>query len=95
MSETDEQWRRERREIVRRHHPDRGGDPALLVAELDRCDRRYRQLPVDVTATAGLAEPLRRGLRRATRTARRQVRKVRANLPRRWPGHRRYHDISS
>lgn len=67
----------------------------MLIAELDRCDRRHRPSSIDVTMTAGLVEPLRRGLRRATRTARRQVRVVRANLPQSWPGHRTYHDISS
>ena len=37
----DEQsWRRARREFIRTHHPDRGGDPAAFAAGLAAYDRR-------------------------------------------------------
>ena len=37
----DEQsWRRARREFIRTHHPDRGGDPAAFAAGLAAYDQR-------------------------------------------------------
>ncbi len=40
----DEQsWRRARREFIRTHHPDRGGDPAAFAAGLAAYDRRPRR----------------------------------------------------
>ena len=90
-----EQWRTERREIVRRHHPDRGGDPAVLVTELELLEQRHRPAgPPVVTPTGGPAALVRRGLRRARLVTRDRVRTARASLPQNWPGHRRYHDIS-
>lgn len=37
-----EQWRRDRRALVRRHHPDAGGDAETLDRALHALDRRYR-----------------------------------------------------
>jgi hypothetical protein len=36
----DEHQRARRREFIRSHHPDRGGDPAIFMAGLDRFDRQ-------------------------------------------------------
>ncbi|MEH3066577.1 MAG: hypothetical protein PGN15_00590 [Aeromicrobium erythreum] len=36
-----EQWRRDRRALVRRHHPDAGGDAEQLQERLAALDRRY------------------------------------------------------
>lgn len=100
MGLEDEQRRRERREIIRRHHPDHGGDAEVLVAELAALEARQQSRPgdvptLDLDSTSSIPEPVRRGLRRASRSAHRAVRSVRAAVPRGWPGHRRYHDISS
>lgn len=35
----DDGWARERREFIRNHHPDRGGDGTEFIAGLDRYDR--------------------------------------------------------
>lgn len=86
-----EQWRRERRALVRRHHPDVGGDPDVLQARLTALDHRYRvrQAALDAPAPAVVPEALRRpwlGTRRLThRTA--------ATLRRRLPRRRRYLEI--
>jgi hypothetical protein len=36
----DDGWARERREFIRDHHPDRGGDATEFIAGLARYDRR-------------------------------------------------------
>jgi hypothetical protein len=73
-----EQWRRERRALVRRHHPDAGGDAEQLQVRLAALDRRYaflersggepsgrRPLPrVLHTLRAALRQPARRLRRR-------------------------------
>ncbi|WP_229052039.1 hypothetical protein [Aeromicrobium sp. Leaf350] len=85
--ELRERWRRDRRSIVRLHHPDRGGDPALLQQELRENDAFYRDLDqprhhrgdVIVTARPGVLV--------------RAVRAVRASLTRGRPGRRHYFDL--
>ena len=48
-----EQWRRERRAVVRRHHPDRGVDPLSMSRRLDALDSRFRRLdPSELTQGA-------------------------------------------
>ncbi len=84
--ELREQWRRERRIIIRRHHPDVGGDPALLQRLLDENDERYRRREQG-PGPAGHPRSRRPPL------ARRAIRALRASLPRGWPGRRRYIDL--
>lgn len=84
--ELREQWRRERRIIIRRHHPDVGGDPARLQRLLDENDERYRRRE---QGPGRLGRPVRARVP----LARRVMRTVRASLPRGWPGRRRYFDL--
>ena len=65
----DEQsWRRARREFIRTHHPDRGGDPAAFAAGLTAYDRGPSGEPaprvVIVADTPWLVSLLRPILRR-------------------------------
>jgi hypothetical protein len=65
----DEQsWRRARREFIRTHHPDRGGDPADFAAGLAAYDGRPAGEPaprvVIVADTPWLVSLLRPILRR-------------------------------
>jgi len=65
----DEQsWQRARREFIRTHHPDRGGDPAAFAAGLAAYDRRSPGEPaprvVIVADTPWLVSLLRPLLRR-------------------------------
>ena len=90
-----QRWRRERRSALLAHHPDRGGDPATMQAELRRVDEQYRG---DVPPAGGFAPPgrmqsLTRRARRTARGVRRTTRAVRARLPPGWPGSRRYLDL--
>lgn len=84
--ELREQWRRERRVIIRRHHPDVGGDPDLLQRLLRENDERYRS-PDQAPGPTGRPVTARAPL------ARRVIRTLRASLPRGWPGRRRYFDL--
>lgn len=91
------QWRRERREALRRHHPDRGGDATEMQRELDRVDRRFGAGPGPsvpsgpaVVVPPTLAVRLARRAGRAVSTA---IRAGRARTPRGWPGSRRFHDL--
>lgn len=84
--ELREQWRRERRIIIRHHHPDVGGDPELLQRLLRENDERYRrreQGPDPAGPRVGPRVPF----------TRRVIRTLRASLPRGWPGRRRYFDL--
>jgi hypothetical protein len=65
----DEQaWRQARREFIRTHHPDRGGDPAAFAAGLAAYERRSSGEPaprvVIVADTPWLVSLLRPMLRR-------------------------------
>jgi hypothetical protein len=65
----DEQsWQRARREFIRTHHPDRGGDPGAFAAGLAAYDRRLPGAPaatvVIVPDTPWLVSVLRPILRR-------------------------------
>lgn len=91
-----ERWRRERRAVVRRHHPDVGGDPAVLQALLEDVDRRHgvaAASPDDPLPAVRPTPRLRRLLRSARRTARHGTRTVRTRIPTGWPGRRRYLDL--
>jgi hypothetical protein len=68
----DEQsWRQARREFIRTHHPDRGGDPAAFAAGLAAYDRLPAEEPVTrvviVPDTPWLVTLLRPLLRRMGR----------------------------
>jgi hypothetical protein len=65
----DEQaWRQARREFIRTHHPDRGGDPAAFAAGLAAYEQRSSGEPaprvVIVADTPWLVSLLRPMLRR-------------------------------
>ncbi|MEV5000618.1 hypothetical protein [Nocardioides sp. LML1-1-1.1] len=79
----------ERRALLRRHHPDLGGDPeefVRLVATLDAAVASPGTDPAGVT-TLLARRPLRAAWRRRTRLL---ARRVSTGLPRRLPGTRRY-----
>lgn len=87
-----EQWRRERRALVRRHHPDVGGDPEVLQARLAALDHRF-----GVREDALLAVPdfLPESMHRPWTTVRRALRQVSGAVSARvpTPRRRRYFDI--
>lgn len=95
---TEAELRARRRELVRRHHPDAGGDPDAFIEMLRALDPRP-------TSPAGAASPgpgtprgpgpagrPRGGARTfwAARRRRQALRRWRTRLPRRLPGARRY-----
>jgi hypothetical protein len=53
----DEQRRRDRREFIRTHHPDLGGDPAAFMAGLAAFDEPAAPRPVRVVIVAGKPWP--------------------------------------
>jgi hypothetical protein len=94
----DEEWRRARRAVARRYHPDVGGDPEVYQREMRAVDSRFG----GNKPTAGRSPSRRSGARlalvqrvvwRARRGARLRVRSLRAALPARWPGSRRFIDL--
>jgi hypothetical protein len=84
-----EQWRRERRALVRRHHPDVGGDPDLLQARLTAFDHRHRERQDALDAPAVVAGALLRPWLATRRLVHRTADSLRRRLPRR----RRYLEI--
>lgn len=79
---------RERRDLLRLHHPDLGGDPEEFVrvlAAIGRLGGSEHQVPAATTAVA--TDRLGGG------RWRRRGRRARALLPRRAPGARRYGQI--
>ncbi|KQT91530.1 hypothetical protein ASG49_10935 [Marmoricola sp. Leaf446] len=86
-----------RRAVIRRHHPDVGGDPEVLRRELAAVDAAY-DAPADTVPEVGLRppgrwQPLARRATRARRTVSRGTRQLRSRLPPGWPGARRWTDI--
>ncbi|MGZ8177930.1 hypothetical protein ACXVUM_08345 [Williamsia sp. SKLECPSW1] len=85
-----------RRALIRRHHPDVGGDPEVLAAELDALDREFAASdavpPRIATASPVRVRPTGR-VRRLRRTVRRTATRLRTRLPRSVPGSRRYFEI--
>ena len=70
-----------RRAVIKAHHPDRGGDPALLVELLAAIDRSHgAPEPGPDVSTSG----------HGRRRRRQAVRRLRQRLPRHVPGARRY-----
>lgn len=87
-----EQWRRERRALVRRHHPDVGGDPEVLQARLAALDHRFRVREDALAAVPDFfPEPLHRPWVLARRALRQVSGAVKARVPA--PRRRRYFDI--
>ena len=87
-----------RRAVIRRHHPDVGGDPLVLQRELARLDRPDAGTGTGSAAGVELREPgpwqpLARRASGARRTLRRGTRRLRGRLPRGWPGARRWTDL--
>ena len=71
---TDPRYLAQRREIIRKHHPDRGGDETELIRELDALERRWQlrsqmeQLPLPgFLRGLGDEEATRRAARGAAR----------------------------
>ena len=95
-----DQWRHARRVASLKHHPDRGGAPGELTAQLSRLDADFAAReaglvgpgPVEMTEPP-LWQPLNRVLRRARRGMRTGIRGARRRIPSRWPGARRYFDL--
>jgi hypothetical protein len=87
-----EQWRRERRALVRRHHPDVGGDPEVLQARLAALDHRFG---VREDALRAVPDFLPESMHRPWTTARRVLRQVSGAVTSRvpTPRRRRYFDI--
>ena len=70
-----------RRAVIKAHHPDRGGDPALFVELLAAIDRSHgAPEPGPGVSTSG----------HGRRRRRQAVRRLRQRLPRHVPGARRY-----
>ena len=83
-----------RRAVARQLHPDRGGDVHKYLAAMEQVDRQFGVAvtpgaPGESAATPHVLQRRFRlaGVRGETRLA---VRALRAALPRRWPGSRRY-----
>lgn len=98
--ERQEQWRRARRAVARRHHPDVGGSLEAFVEQMRLVDQTYGFDPAaagEVADLAAIAPSKLLAFRRlASRTRRRTkngIRTLRSRLPRRVPGSRRYFDI--
>ena len=91
---TPTEYRLQRREIVRRHHPDAGGHPDQLQRLLEELDAR-RAAGTSVAVAASRSR--RRRIPDAQTLAAaidRLNRQVRSRLPRRLPGSRRYARIT-
>lgn len=86
------QWLAARARVARAHHPDLGGDPEEFIAAMAEVDARFAASPLDLDEPGRLTR-LRRGWVRGSRRRRRMVRHLRARLPRRIPGARRYIDL--
>lgn len=102
------QWRRARREVIRDHHPDRGGDPEEFRRLLDALDRTNPERgtglvssrassttwdSVSLTPHSAPVEIFLRATSRSRRRTRRVTRKIREQIPTGWPGSRRYLDL--
>ncbi|RYB94567.1 hypothetical protein EUA93_09565 [Nocardioides oleivorans] len=91
------QWLRERRAVIRDHHPDRGGDPEAMRSRLEELDARYARLESPLGDRRPSAGPRHRQAGRVARKVRRGLRTMRragqARIPRGWPGSRRYFDL--
>ncbi|WP_030483245.1 hypothetical protein [Nocardioides aequoreus] len=72
MTDRDDAWRRARRAAAKRHHPDRGGDPAALHDALTAVDREFGRSARPARPVLVVRRSRRGRVRRwATRLARR------------------------
>ena len=83
-----------RRDAIRRLHPDRGGEPHVLIEALIRIDAVYGRAAPS-TGEEAVVGVQRSGIFCPVRwtQVRFAVRRLRAALPRSWPGARRYGQI--
>lgn len=89
------EWKRRRRDVARRFHPDLGGDPETYLRQMRAVDEEFG-VGTRAYGSADQSSTRRRGSRarhRARRRLKATARRVRAKLPRRLPGSRRYFDI--
>lgn len=86
------QWRHARRVASLEHHPDRGGAPGELTAQLLRFDADFAAREAGLIGPP-LGQPFIRVLRRARRGMRTGIHGARRRIPSRWPGARRYVDL--
>ncbi|ROR92324.1 hypothetical protein [Nocardioides aurantiacus] len=86
-----------RRAVIRRHHPDVGGDPEVLQRELAAVDAAYDgpagTSPQVELRPPGRWQPLARRATRARRVVGHRTRVLRSRLPPGWPGARRWTDL--
>lgn len=88
-----------RRALIRLHHPDVGGDPDVLTAELAALDREFAaRRTMDPPRVAPMPTPLVHvrptgPVRRLRRSAGKAVARLRTRLPRSVPGSRRWFEI--
>lgn len=99
-------WRRARRQVALRHHPDLGGDVDVYLRRMHEVDAAFERRGEPTSGTyAGSQQdlsdllvtpaqwPRARVLRGLRRRGRKAVTRVRARIPRRFPGARRYYDL--
>lgn len=93
-------WRSERRRVAKALHPDVGGDPQTYLRTMREVDRRHGISTSQASDPAAarprqrsLAHRLGRARHTAARRSKRAVQNVRARLPRKVPGSRRYIDL--
>ncbi len=84
------EWLAARAKVARRHHPDLGGDVSEFIAALAEVDAAFA---ATTRAADGRWVRLRRGVNRSVRRRRSTLRTLRARLPRKVPGARRYIDL--
>ncbi|SDS50464.1 hypothetical protein SAMN04488570_2026 [Nocardioides scoriae] len=85
-----------RRAVIRRHHPDVGGDPEVLRRELAALEDPAPAPTLDPRVelrAPGRWQPVARVATRTRRVVRRRTRELRARLPHGWPGSRRWTDL--
>lgn len=84
-------WRAERIQVARRLHPDVGGEAAQYLAALAAVDHRFGSARPQTRSGPWVG--LQRGVRRQMRRSRTGLRELRARLPRKVPGAKRYIDL--
>jgi len=92
-------WRSERRRVAKSCHPDIGGNPETFREQMRAVDVRFgvARSPAEPVIPSRRPPPttvrLARAARRSRRRSRHAIRGIRAKLPRKMPGARRYIDL--
>lgn len=92
-------WRSERRRVAKTFHPDVGGDPEIFGQRMHAVDVRFGVARSTAESVTPNRRPppttvrLARAARRSRRRSRHAIRGIRAKLPRKLPGARRYTDL--